>query len=97
MIQQLTEVDGHCDNDYKGEPRVEHRQEVEYGDDDVDDRRHDAEQDIVEHPADTRCAAVDHSQHLASLTTQMPAQRETVQVRKQTNLHRAAISHINCT
>ena len=72
-IQQLTKVDSHSDEDDEGEPRIEHYQKVENGDNDVDYSRHDVEENVVKQTVDARRATVDHTQHLASLTTEMPA------------------------
>jgi len=84
---RLTEINGHCDEDNERKPSIEHRKKVNYGDDDVDDRRHNCEHDVVKQIVDAVGAAVNHTQHFAGLATEMPTQRQAVEMCKQTYLH----------
>ena len=58
---QLTKINSHCGKDNEGKPGVKLRQKVQDGDDNVDDRWHDTEHDIVEQIVNARCATVDHT------------------------------------
>ena len=72
QLVQLTEINGHCEKDDKSKVCIKHRKEVEDSNDNVDDGRCDAEDDVVQQTVDTVCATVNHTQHLAGLTTKMP-------------------------
>lgn len=82
-IVWLTNIQEHCAEYDQSEPPIECDREEYDGDQNIDDRWHDREQNVIEQIGDAVCAAVHDAQHFARFTLQMPAQRQTVQMPKQ--------------
>ena len=86
--EPLTQVYDHGDKDDQSKPSVEHCREVNAGNDDVNKRGEDVEDEVLEEAVDGAGTAIHDSKDFPGLPGQVPTEGQVVEMLEQGNLYK---------